>query len=211
MTWRFASHCRAAVSGGDLVLLDLHRGDYSCIPRGGAVLAPDGGVFGAADVDLLAALRAEGLVVEGEVERPTSIAAPSWALGAAPGAPTWGQRWRLVRALVDLLVHFRGRSFPHLIGAAQRRPRPTAPAPRERLAFEVSAFFALLPWVPFQGVCLYRAYLLLRMLHHAGLDATWVFGVRTWPFEAHCWLQVEELALDDDLDHVAGYAPILAV
>lgn len=211
MAWRLAPHCRAAVSGGDLVLLDLRSGDYACVPRGGAVLAPGDGAFAfaAADTDLLAALSAEGLVVEGVGHIP-AIQSPRRSLETAIGRTTLRQRWRLARALVDLLVHFRGRTFTHLIGSVRHRS-PSEGQPIERLRAEVGAFLTLLPWVPFQGVCLYRSYLLLRMLHHAGLEATWVFGVRTWPFEAHCWLQVGDLVLDDHLDHVAGYAPILAV
>lgn len=212
MAWRLAPHCRAAVSGDDLVLLDLRSGDYACVPRGGAVLAPGDGAcaFAAADTDLLAALSAEGLVVEGVGHVP-AILDPRRSLETEIGRTTLGQRLRLALALVDLLVHFRGRTFTHLIGSMRRRRRHGENQPIERLRAEVGAFLTLLPWVPFQGVCLYRSYLLLRILHRAGLEATWVFGVRTWPFEAHCWLQVGDLVLDDHLDHVSGYAPILAV
>lgn len=212
MAWRLAPHCRAAVSGDDLVLLDLRRGDYACVPRGGAVLASGDGAcaFAADDTDVLAALRAGGVVVEGVGHIP-AIQGPRRSLEAAIGRTTLRQCWRLAWALVDLAVHFRGRTFTHLIGSVRRRRGHGEAQAIERVRAEVGAFLTLLPWVPFQGVCLYRSYLLLRMLHHAGLEATWVFGVRTWPFEAHCWLQVGDLVLDDHLDHVAGYAPILAV
>ncbi|WP_312062938.1 lasso peptide biosynthesis B2 protein [Brevundimonas sp.] len=50
-----------------------------------------------------------------------------------------------------------------------------------------------------------------RVLASRGRGATWVFGVRTWPFSAHCWLQVGDVLLDDDLDRVALYTPIMAV
>lgn len=47
----------------------------------------------------------------------------------------------------------------------------------------------------------------------AGLaDAlVWVFGVRTWPFAAHCWIQIGDLVVGDVLDRVRGYTPIRAV
>ena len=41
--------------------------------------------------------------------------------------------------------------------------------------------------------------------------AVWVFGVRTWPFSAHCWLQIGDAVLDDDPERVGIYPPILAV
>jgi hypothetical protein len=52
--------------------------------------------------------------------------------------------------------------------------------------------------------------MLLRLLHAKGLDAHWVFGVRTWPFQAHCWLQCEDLVLDDQPDRVRAFTPIMA-
>ena len=51
----------------------------------------------------------------------------------------------------------------------------------------------------------------VRVLRARGFDALWVFGVRTWPFSAHCWLQVGLTALDDDLERLAAYTPIMAV
>lgn len=68
-----------------------------------------------------------------------------------------------------------------------------------------------LPFVPGQGECLYRACLLRSYLAGRGLGSSWVFGVRTWPFAAHCWLQCGDLVLDDDPDRVALYTPILVV
>ena len=52
---------------------------------------------------------------------------------------------------------------------------------------------------------------LLRFLQRSGLDARWVFVVRTWPFAAHCWLQLEDTVLDDMVERLAAYEPILAV
>ena len=47
-------------------------------------------------------------------------------------------------------------------------------------------FPALLAGSPSAGECLFRSYALLRFLRAGGCDARWVFGVRTWPFGAHC-------------------------
>ena len=69
----------------------------------------------------------------------------------------------------------------------------------------------LLPWLPFQGQCLHRAFMLRRLLARRGLSVHWVFGVRTWPFMAHCWLQAGDTLVADDLDRVLGFTPILVV
>ncbi len=77
---------------------------------------------------------------------------------------------------------------------------------------EVAAEFARFRvWAPFDGACLKRSYMMLRYLRLRGHDAAWVIGVRTWPFMAHCWLQVGEVVLDDDHERLLPYHPILAV
>ena len=48
-------------------------------------------------------------------------------------------------------------------------------------------------------------------LRRHGHDARWVFGVRTWPFRAHCWLQRGEVVLDDDLETLVPLTPILVI
>ena len=77
---------------------------------------------------------------------------------------------------------------------------------------EIAAVFARLrPWSPVGGACLKRSYQLLAYLRRLGLDAEWVIGVRAWPFMAHCWLQSGPVALDDDVERLVAYTPILAV
>ena len=49
------------------------------------------------------------------------------------------------------------------------------------------------------------------MLRRAGQNAAWVFGVRTWPFSAHCWLQIGDAVLDDDPERVSRYTPIMVL
>ena len=38
-----------------------------------------------------------------------------------------------------------------------------------------------------------------------------VFAVMTRPFAAHCWVQLDETVLNDRLDHVRKFTPILVV
>ena len=76
---------------------------------------------------------------------------------------------------------------------------------------DVAIWRRLAPWLPMDGVCLFRSGMLLAFLRALGPRPTWVFGVRTWPFQAHCWLQVEDIALDDEAERLCAYAPVLAV
>jgi hypothetical protein len=72
-------------------------------------------------------------------------------------------------------------------------------------------FHRLAPWLPIPDKCLSRSFVLLRLLQRSGVGARWMFGVRTWPFAAHCWLQQDAVALDDAADRLAGFRPIFAL
>ncbi len=92
---------------------------------------------------------------------------------------------------------------------------PLAPGafevPDARFLAEAGRFDRLSPWLPRAGLCLMRSLQQRLYLQRRGHHAAWVFGVRTWPFEAHCWLQAGTVVLDDQPDHVAGFTPILVV
>lgn len=59
--------------------------------------------------------------------------------------------------------------------------------------------------------CLVRALALARHATAAGYGIDLVFGVKLRPFEAHCWVEHQGLVLDDHLDHVRRYTPILVI
>ena len=111
-------------------------------------------------------------------------------------------------AWLDLTAHYRGRRLPQILAAV--RPSGVEPHPSGRLYELVDSFHRWIPYAPVSGKCLLRAFMLLRFLRRHGCDALWVFGVATWPFRAHCWLQVEDVVLDDDVERVRAYTPIFA-
>ncbi|MBU4433897.1 MAG: lasso peptide biosynthesis B2 protein [Alphaproteobacteria bacterium] len=122
--------------------------------------------------------------------------------------------WRTLRAGAATASDFRRLDFAGLLDRAGRRtaqPDRQASAPSPALLSTAAYFARLRVWAPFDGACLKRSYMMLRYLRLCGLDATWVIGVRTWPFRAHCWLQAGEVALDDDVERLLPYHPILAV
>lgn len=59
--------------------------------------------------------------------------------------------------------------------------------------------------------CLVRALALAGQAAGAGHRIDLVFGVQLRPFGAHCWVEYEGMVLDDRLDHVRNFTPILAV
>ena len=84
-------------------------------------------------------------------------------------------------------------------------------APSSAVVREANRFARMAPWLPRDGLCLMRSLQQRLYLARHGLSAAWVFGVRTWPFEAHCWLQVGDVVLDDTPEHAGAYTPILVV
>jgi len=208
--------CRALADGvymvpvdDDLVILDLRADAYACLPHAAAAVRIDGATV-EADLGLLGLMTETGLVHDAQPRHGrTPPALPGRCVEPRSG-------WTSILAAAYMLIaHFRihhlgsGPTVQALIKALPSRPAKCADA--ARAAAVTAAFIRLMPWAPRQGACLHRAFLLLSMLRRAGVDAVWVFGVRTWPFAAHCWLQMGDAVLDDDPERVSQYAPIMAV
>lgn len=62
-----------------------------------------------------------------------------------------------------------------------------------------------------RDACLFESLALSEFLARHGVHPTWIFGVQARPFAAHCWLQLDGSVLNDTVDHVIGYTPIMAV
>ncbi|MGH9587636.1 MAG: lasso peptide biosynthesis B2 protein, partial [Acidobacteriaceae bacterium] len=59
--------------------------------------------------------------------------------------------------------------------------------------------------------CLFDALALKLFLAKYGVFPDWIFGVRINPFAAHCWLQDGRTVLNDSLDSVRRFTPIMTV
>jgi hypothetical protein len=219
---RLAPDIHATARDEDLVVLDARGGSYFCLPGIAASvnLAAGSDRITLEDLELARLLSEAGLVTEA----PPSVDVPRLAPPAQPSRDLMAERLprASLAATLDAAVglgvlarHYYGRPFSHLIATAHRPGRDPGAlmrgSPDEALIQRLLVFRRLLPWAPFQGVCLYRSFFLLTHLRRAGFDALWVFGVQTWPFEAHCWLQLGEVVLDDTADRAAAYTPIMVV
>jgi hypothetical protein len=60
-------------------------------------------------------------------------------------------------------------------------------------------------------VCLFDSLALLNFLAYFDFFPTWVFGISSEPFAAHCWIQEDETVLNDTLANVCGFAPIMTI
>jgi hypothetical protein len=206
-------HVRLARVGEDLVLMDLAQDAYLCLPQAapGLALWPDGRLL-PADPALAADLVAAGYAsTSAQPAQAPPPPKPSRALEPVPPALGLSDGMRLLGCLLDLARHYRGRPLPEILEfiARRRRRLVVRRADPAVLAPLISSFEHGAAWLPAPRKCLARSFLLLAFLHRQGLDADWVFAVRTWPFDAHCWLQLGEVALDEAPERLAAYQPIL--
>ncbi|WP_409020563.1 lasso peptide biosynthesis B2 protein [Brevundimonas vesicularis] len=209
MTPVLRASVHAAMVDDALVLLDLEKDDYLCLPGAGhAVAAGEGGALKVEDACIAGILDAAGLLGAGPVmpgkslpERPRS----SIIHEPAEHPPTL-RMWLdgLLAAVTVRKVRRRAgvKDYLALAGGADGDRNPV------RVAEAARAFWRLGPWLPIDGECLVRSALLMRFLQQRGLEADWVFGVRLWPFTAHCWVQLDGVCLNDDVERLISYTPI---
>ncbi|KQY28326.1 hypothetical protein ASD21_15875 [Caulobacter sp. Root1455] len=204
----------------DLVFLDIASDAYLCLVGGAAHLHV--GADGAVSAD--PASSAQDLVEAGLVglqpragsgpspppvrqalEITSKPCSPLALIGLLPGmAGAAAINLRAARAVQTL-------TFAQVLALAGPLKAAAFAAPSPALLAACRRFDRLAPWLPRSGRCLMRSLEQRLYLARRGFAVAWVFGVRTWPFEAHCWLQAGEVVLDDSLGHARGFTPILVV
>lgn len=87
----------------------------------------------------------------------------------------------------------------------------TSPLEDSKATRLIAIFKDLRPLYPRPYLCLFDSLALLEFLAGYHSYPRIVFGVVADPFQAHCWLQEEDTLLNDDLERVGRYRPILSV
>nr|WP_303694514.1 lasso peptide biosynthesis B2 protein [Brevundimonas subvibrioides] len=194
----------------DVVVLDLKADRYLCLldagtwlhpqPDGRLILGPDGPTE-----DLVAA----DIAVRGFIDRQRRASkTPTLELSGSHKTSPIETLWAALQILEATQV-FRRKTLEQLVAAAIRPPDIRGRRTTSAQAF--GAYKHAVTWVPGEGECLQRAFILKRVLAGRGIHADWVFGVRTWPFGAHCWLQIDDMVVGDTLARVSNYTPIMVV
>ncbi|HEU5443086.1 MAG TPA: lasso peptide biosynthesis B2 protein [Steroidobacteraceae bacterium] len=229
-----APHVYSCVSGQHVVLMDLERDKYvAVVPadrlarwvRGwpvGAVPAAgssDGAAQGADP--LVSQMLAQGMLVcdphVGKPATPVATARPQRSLVEfdLDVRPRVGgtQLWRFARSCLRAQLSLKLRPVQSIVEAVrERKARGGREADPARLRSLVTAFARLRPlFYTLRCACLLDSLTLLHFLSAEGVYPDWVFGVKTEPFDAHCWVQQGEVLLNDVPDRVRQYSPILVV
>jgi len=75
-----------------------------------------------------------------------------------------------------------------------------------------NAFHRITPFVfSSHDACRWRSLVLFRYLTLCGIRPEWVYAVRTRPFAAHCWIEFDGVVLNDQLEKVRPYTPIMVI
>lgn len=196
----------------DAIILTVSTDRYACLMDAGDLfgVAENGGII-PADAGAADALLTSGLVHRCQPSKPRKQASrPRNEAPTDAHAPLSA----VIRSTVQLslaTLAFRRLSFVELVGAEPPDPKPRPMLDPVTLPRLLAGYRQALPWIPFEGECLQRAFLLRRLLEWHGVQADWVFGVRTWPFSAHCWLQIGDCVVGDTVGRVKSYTPIMVV
>ncbi len=211
----------AVMIDDDLVFLDVDMDAYFCLPLPPGLVTLQARRLVVREATLADELIGAGLAqVRGQAEtsRPATDlpAAPSrtarrlieTAQGLAPRMRP--MHWRALGAALRAGWIHRTETFGGLLEAHRKAPPPSGVDLADLLT-DLAIWRRLVPWLPMDGVCLFRSSVLAAFLCALGHRPTWVFGVRTWPFQPHCWLQIDDIALDDEHERLCAFTPILGV
>jgi hypothetical protein len=98
------------------------------------------------------------------------------------------------------------------VKARKRRDRDSARTFDLERARSLASVFDRLRWFyPRPYLCLFDSLALTHFLARFGLYPDWVFGVQADPFEAHCWVQAGSVVLNDTVERVSAFTPIMCV
>lgn len=133
-----------------------------------------------------------------ETASPTRNLDLLWApeiAAAAFAARYWVRRVPLAR-LIEKVRH--RRSLPHRI-------------PEMPIGDFARLYDHYRRWVPLQRICLADSLAFLAIAARHGHYPQLMFGVIASPFAAHCWVQDEDMVLNDAIDRVTQFKLVLVV
>jgi Transglutaminase-like superfamily len=234
-------HVHVCVAGKQVILLDLERDKYLAVahphPIGRWVrgwplpqAVPDAAVRDSPappvprpENRLLAKMISQGLLVTdpvvGKEAAPVVADEPKVALVEydVHARPRAGVKhfWNFLAAFAVAHWSLEHRAIKEVVQAARlRKKRAHGVSGLDIAAIRglVTAFVHLRPlFYTAREACLLDSLTLMHFLARYGVFPTWVFGVKTDPFYAHCWVQQGDFVFNDSPDFIKGFSPILVV
>jgi Transglutaminase-like superfamily len=234
-------HVHVCVAGKQVIFLDLERDKYLAVAhahpigrwvRGwplpqtgpGAVVQDGTSVrVPGPENGLLAQMISQGLLVTdptlGKEAAPVvadkpKVALVEYDLHVRPRA-TPRQFWNFCVAFAVARWSLKHRPIKAVVEAARLRKARAVGTSKVDIATIrglVTAFVHMRPlFYTTRDGCLLDSVTLTHFLARYGVFPTWVFGVRSDPFYAHCWIQLGDHVFNDTPDFIKGFSPILVV
>ncbi len=219
-----SNHAFFCLADNHYVFLDLRNDEYMCLGRaqteefadmlGGKRPLDDDSVIVKTllDKDLFVKDRADGKqpipqtvesasasLITGSADRPRPAIGPLHVLRffAACGTASWNLRFHPIEKTVR--------------GVERRKQKRGASPDRAGVIELFSIFQTLRPYYPRPYLCLFDSLALIHFMARFGVFPEWVYGVKLEPWGAHCWVQSEDLVVNDIVDNVNGYTPIMSI
>ncbi len=230
--YRLPSHVFACLTNEAVIFLDLRRNKYvgvraAVVDAISTLLDPGGSTRHGFDSVERSNEGIEGLIQNGLLlhssDAGKAVDPPRLHHASVPLLPEdmpdvvtirAGDVLLFARAVLAAHFQLKTRSLEAVVTAGRRRR--TSAAFRDldvaRTRALVTAFRRLRPFLfAARNACLFDSLALLNFLRLAGIYPHWVFGVRSSPFAAHCWLQQGNTVLNDTPQRVTAYTPIMVV
>lgn len=120
---------------------------------------------------------------------------------------------RFAAAYVVACMFVRGHTMRNTVARLRQRQLIASASWRETHLLELVVHFMKLRALAYTAYkqCMLDSLVLSEFLARNRIVSTFVIGVKTRSFGAHCWVQVGDLVLNDSVEHVGSYEPILFV
>lgn len=235
-----SEHVFFCLADNRYVFLDLRSDEYLCLGRkhtnsmkcllrerqitgGGSIAGLAQGIEDLNSRPVLEALLNRRLLVEGDVNGklpiPTHFPVPSASTMERVDEPRPrigpSHVWHFFAGAATASAQLRWGSIQHTVRtvAARRSTRTAISATDDIGAIHrlFGVFNKLRPYYPRPYLCLFDSLALLYFLARYDAFPNWVYGVKLEPFAAHCWVQAGGLVINDIIDNVRDYTPIMIV
>jgi hypothetical protein len=222
-------HAHLCIRGDHVVILDLASGEYLALnvadarqlaawiqgwPVAGEEHAEPGILRRLVDAGLVTKDRAHGREVASPAAAPTPVESLSERTAVRAIKVRTHHVLSFLLAIFSVQLALRWIGLRHIVNHVRRRKaayRGHEFDPQKAREL-ISIFNYLYPWfLGRKDECLRNSLMLLLFLARYKVFCDWIFAVRTDPFFAHCWLQHEDVVLNDRVRTVAGLTPIMVV
>lgn len=145
---------------------------------------------------------------------PAGMQAAAAGSRAVSGTELMSHGFNFLRAVAHTRRLFKAGSFETIarkVTATREQGVYMANPDRDYEGYLASVFKQCRPFYNRPLVCLFDSVCLLNFLALYGFYPSIVFAVIPEPFQAHCWLQEDEWVLNDSLERVDAYTPIMRI